>query len=140
VNPPRDVGAPIDAFLATYNQHRPPRSLPQRATPATADTARTNPGPGGRLCSIGVGRTTPDPASSCSPRTSNPTGAEKQKPLSPGSWVQGFPALPEWDYGRWVVRPAGSASLGVLSGRSLGKGGVIVSVDHDGRSHVLPGE
>jgi len=73
----------IDAFVTTYNQHRPHRSLPHRATPATAYAARPKAGPGdrnadthdrvrtdridpsgkvtlrhgGRLYSIGVGRT-----------------------------------------------------------------------------------
>jgi len=35
----------IDAFVATYNQHRPHRSLPHRATPATAYHARPKAGP-----------------------------------------------------------------------------------------------
>jgi transposase InsO family protein len=78
-----DLQALIDAFVATYNQHRPHRSLPHRATPATAYTARPKAGPGdrasdtharvrtdrvdpggkvtlrhaGRLHSIGIGRT-----------------------------------------------------------------------------------
>ena len=73
----------LDAFVATYNQDRPHRSLPHRATPATAYAARPKAGPGdrtadshdrvrtdridpsgkvtlrhgGRLYSIGVGRT-----------------------------------------------------------------------------------
>jgi transposase InsO family protein len=36
----------LDAFLATYNHHRPHRSLPHRATPATAYTTRPKAGPG----------------------------------------------------------------------------------------------
>jgi transposase InsO family protein len=36
----------IDAFLDAYNQHRPHRSLPHRATPATAYTARPKATPG----------------------------------------------------------------------------------------------
>jgi transposase InsO family protein len=73
----------LDAFLDQYNQHRPHRSLEHRATPATAYAARPKAGPGdrstdthqrvrtdridasgkvtlrhgGRLYSIGVGRT-----------------------------------------------------------------------------------
>ena len=74
----------LDAFVTAYNQHRPHRSLPHRATPATAYTARPKAGPGadrdrdthdrvrtdkidqagsvtlrlaGRLHHIGVGRT-----------------------------------------------------------------------------------
>jgi transposase InsO family protein len=73
----------IDAFVEAYNQARPHRSLPHRATPATAYAARPKAGPGdrstdsharvradridtsgkvtlrhdGRLYSIGVGRT-----------------------------------------------------------------------------------
>ena len=38
----------IDVFVETYNQHRPHRSLPHRATPATAYTARPKAGPGDR--------------------------------------------------------------------------------------------
>ncbi len=74
----------LDRFLDEYNQRRPHRSLPHRATPATAYTARPKAGPtadrgtdshdrvrtdridkagsvtlrtGGRLHHIGVGRT-----------------------------------------------------------------------------------
>lgn len=74
----------LAAFITAYNQHRPHRSLPHRATPATAYTARPKAGPGahrdrdthdrvrtdkidqagsvtlrlnGRLHHIGVGRT-----------------------------------------------------------------------------------
>jgi transposase InsO family protein len=73
----------LDAFVDQYNQHRPHRSLEHRATPATAYTARPKAGPGdrasdthhrvrtdridsggkvtlrhgGRLYSIGIGRT-----------------------------------------------------------------------------------
>jgi transposase InsO family protein len=73
----------LDRFVVDYNQHRPHRSLPHRATPATAYTARPKAGPGdrsadshdrvrtdrvdtsgkitlrhhGRLYSIGIGRT-----------------------------------------------------------------------------------
>jgi transposase InsO family protein len=36
----------IDAFVTAYNQHRPHRSLPHRATPATAYTARPKASPG----------------------------------------------------------------------------------------------
>jgi transposase InsO family protein len=35
----------LDAFVDAYNTHRPHRSLPQRATPATAYTARPKAGP-----------------------------------------------------------------------------------------------
>ncbi|WP_310961614.1 integrase core domain-containing protein [Nocardioides terrisoli] len=35
-----DLQALIDAFVEEYNHHRPHRSLPHRATPATAYTAR----------------------------------------------------------------------------------------------------
>jgi Integrase core domain len=38
----------IDAFLAAYNHHRPHRSLPHRATPATAYAARPKATPGDR--------------------------------------------------------------------------------------------
>jgi transposase InsO family protein len=77
-----DLQALLDAFVEEYNHHRPHRSLPHRATPATAYTARPNATPGdrsddthdrvredkidksgkvtlryqGRLYSIGVGR------------------------------------------------------------------------------------
>jgi hypothetical protein len=73
----------LDVFAETYNQHRPHRSLPHRATPATAYQARPKAAPGdrtsdrhdrvradrvdtagkitlrhsGRLYSIGIGRT-----------------------------------------------------------------------------------
>ena len=73
----------LDVFVALYNQQRPHRSLSHRSTPATAYTARPKAGPGdrsadtharvrtdridtggkvtlrhgGRLYSIGVGRT-----------------------------------------------------------------------------------
>ncbi|MBD8057852.1 hypothetical protein IC607_02585 [Cellulomonas sp. JH27-2] len=36
----------IDTFVTQYNQHRPHRSLPHRATPATAYTARPKATPG----------------------------------------------------------------------------------------------
>jgi transposase InsO family protein len=36
----------LDAFVDAYNRHRPHRSLPHRATPATAYTARPKAGPG----------------------------------------------------------------------------------------------
>ncbi|MGR6967022.1 IS481 family transposase [Geodermatophilus sp. URMC 61] len=36
----------LDVFIAAYNQHRPHRSLPHRATPATAYTARPKATPG----------------------------------------------------------------------------------------------
>jgi hypothetical protein len=38
----------LDAFVPAYNQHRPHRSLPHRATPATAYAARPKATPGGR--------------------------------------------------------------------------------------------
>jgi transposase InsO family protein len=38
----------LDRFVVDYNQHRPHRSLPHRATPATAYTARPKAGPGDR--------------------------------------------------------------------------------------------
>jgi transposase InsO family protein len=38
----------LDTFAELYNQHRPHRSLPHRATPATAYTARPKAGPGSR--------------------------------------------------------------------------------------------
>lgn len=38
----------IDVFVQTYNQQRPHRSLPHRATPATAYTARPKASPGDR--------------------------------------------------------------------------------------------
>jgi transposase InsO family protein len=41
-----DLQALIDLFVDAYNQHRPHRSLPQRATPATAYAARPNATPG----------------------------------------------------------------------------------------------
>ena len=79
-----DLQALLELFLTQYNQHRPHRSLPHRATPATAYTARPKATPsadrdrdthdrvrtdridqtgcvtlrvGGRLHHIGVGRT-----------------------------------------------------------------------------------
>ena len=39
----------LDIFVETYNRHRPHRELPQRATPATAYTARPKAAPGERL-------------------------------------------------------------------------------------------
>ncbi|MGY2078689.1 integrase core domain-containing protein [Modestobacter sp. SYSU DS0657] len=41
-----ELQALIDTFVDAYNQHRPHRSLPHRATPATAYTARPKAGPG----------------------------------------------------------------------------------------------
>jgi transposase InsO family protein len=41
-----DLQALLDRFAIAYNQHRPHRSLPHRATPATAYTARPKAGPG----------------------------------------------------------------------------------------------
>jgi hypothetical protein len=38
----------LDTFTATYNHHRPHRSLPHRATPATAYAARPKAAPGDR--------------------------------------------------------------------------------------------
>jgi transposase InsO family protein len=38
--------AVLDVFVAAYNQHRPHRSLPHRATPATAYAGRPTAGPG----------------------------------------------------------------------------------------------
>ena len=78
-----DLQALLDAFVEEYNDHRPHRSLPHRATPATAYTTRPKATPGdrtddthdriredrvdksgkvtlrhgGRLYSIGIGRT-----------------------------------------------------------------------------------
>jgi transposase InsO family protein len=43
-----DLQAQLDAFTATSNQRRPHRSLPHRATPATAYTARPKAVPGDR--------------------------------------------------------------------------------------------
>jgi hypothetical protein len=43
-----ELQALVDAFVAIYNQLRPHRSLPHRATPATAYTARPKAGPGDR--------------------------------------------------------------------------------------------
>jgi transposase InsO family protein len=40
-----ELQALIDAFVDAYNHHRPHRSLPHRATPATAYTARPKAGP-----------------------------------------------------------------------------------------------
>jgi transposase InsO family protein len=77
-----ELQAQLDAFVEAYNHHRPHRSLPQQATPATAYTSRPKAQPGkrtdthnrvrrdrvddtgsltlrhaGRLHHIGVGRT-----------------------------------------------------------------------------------
>lgn len=77
-----DLQAQLDTFITEYNHHRPHRSLPHKATPATAYTARPKAQPGkrtdthdrvrrdrvddtgsltlrlaGRLHHIGVGRT-----------------------------------------------------------------------------------
>jgi transposase InsO family protein len=78
-----ELQALLDTFVETYNQHRPHRSLPHRATPATTYTSRPKAIPGdrstdthdrtrkdrvdtsgkitlrhqGRLYSIGIGRT-----------------------------------------------------------------------------------
>jgi transposase InsO family protein len=41
-----ELQALIDTFVDAYNQHRPHRSLPHRATPATAYAARPKAGPG----------------------------------------------------------------------------------------------
>lgn len=43
-----ELQALIDVFVETYNQLRPHRSLPHRATPAVADAARPKAGPGDR--------------------------------------------------------------------------------------------
>jgi transposase InsO family protein len=43
-----ELQALLDAFTSTYNEHRPHRSLPHRATPATAYAARPKASPGGR--------------------------------------------------------------------------------------------
>jgi len=43
-----DLQKLIDVFVETYNQQRPHRSLPHRATPATAYTARPKAEPGNR--------------------------------------------------------------------------------------------
>ena len=43
-----ELQALLDRFVDTYNQHRPHRSLPHRATPATAYAARPKAGPGDR--------------------------------------------------------------------------------------------
>jgi transposase InsO family protein len=40
-----ELQALLDAFVAAYNQHRPHRSLPHRATPATVYAARPKAGP-----------------------------------------------------------------------------------------------
>ncbi|MGY1836262.1 IS481 family transposase [Blastococcus sp. SYSU DS0510] len=40
-----DLQALLDVFVAAYNSHRPHRSLPQRATPATAYSTRPKAGP-----------------------------------------------------------------------------------------------
>jgi transposase InsO family protein len=44
----RDLQDLLDAFTVVYNQQRPHRSLPHRATPATAYTARPKAAPGDR--------------------------------------------------------------------------------------------
>src|SRR5690606_10796946 len=41
-----DLQALIDAFVETYNRHRPHRSLPHRATPAAVYTTRPKAAPG----------------------------------------------------------------------------------------------
>ena len=43
-----ELQAPLDTFVERYNHHRPHRSLPHRATPATASTARPKATPGDR--------------------------------------------------------------------------------------------
>lgn len=43
-----ELQALLDAFVAAYNHHRPHRSLPQRATPATIYTSRPKATPGNR--------------------------------------------------------------------------------------------
>jgi transposase InsO family protein len=43
-----ELQALLDAFTSTYNEHRPHRSLPHRATPATAYAARPKASPGDR--------------------------------------------------------------------------------------------
>jgi hypothetical protein len=43
-----DLQALLDAFVEEYNNHRPHRSLPHRATPATVYTARPKATPGDR--------------------------------------------------------------------------------------------
>lgn len=45
---PRSRRPLLDRFVQIYNQHRPHRSLPHRATPATAYTARPKAAPGTR--------------------------------------------------------------------------------------------
>jgi hypothetical protein len=90
-----DLQTLLDAFSVIYNTRRPHRSLPGRATPATAFAARPKAVPGdraadthdrartdridatglvtprrnGQLHHIGTGRPTPEPASGCWSRT-----------------------------------------------------------------------
>src|SRR5262249_11670304 len=45
---PAELQALLDAFAATYNEQRPHRSLPHRATPAAAYRARPKAAPGDR--------------------------------------------------------------------------------------------
>ena len=92
---PRRPAGPARCLHQIYNTQRPHRSLPHRATPATAYTARPKAHPGdraadthwrvrtdrvdtdgkltlrvgGKLHHIGIGRTTPEPPSSCSSTT-----------------------------------------------------------------------
>ncbi len=51
-----DLQALIDAFTQTYNQHRPHRSLPHRATPAAVYTTRPKAAPGTDLQAPDPGR------------------------------------------------------------------------------------
>ena len=44
-----ELQAQLDDFAEIYNQHRPHRSLPHRATPATVYTARPKAAPANRL-------------------------------------------------------------------------------------------
>src|SRR6516162_10249219 len=56
----------LDTFTSYYNNRRPHKSLPRRATPATAYAARPTAAPSTTSASAGA---TPGPASCCSSRT-----------------------------------------------------------------------
>ena len=103
-----ELQALLDLFTDQYNHRRPHRSLPHRATPATLydSMPKALPGPAtdpqthdrirhdrvdkagsvtlrhnSRLHHIGVAEPTPEPASSCSSRTSR-SGSSTQQPAS----------------------------------------------------------
>jgi hypothetical protein len=112
----------LEEFVEIYNQQRPHRSLPHRATPATAYTTRPKAAPGvdratdthdrvrtdkidkidksgtvtlrvaGRLRHIGIGRTHSGPTSCCSPTTTTYASSTPPPANSCANWRSTPPA------------------------------------------------